>query len=66
MYKVKIVDNNSEFSIITSMPKIPSKGDLIGCWINDGWFIGEVESLFYTLRQNGKFEIVNIYVDLEE
>ena len=66
MYKVKIIDNGGDFKIITKMPKIPSKGDLLGCYICNVWFSGEVECIFYSLQQNGKFDIVEIYVDLEE
>ena len=62
MIKVLISEIEMELSFNTMLPQIPKRGDMIGAWFNDEWFICEIDSIIYEINKTEDFEMVEINV----
>nr|WP_320022095.1 hypothetical protein [uncultured Draconibacterium sp.] len=60
LYKVKIIDIDSNIVIETHMPIIPMRGDTIGYYRGGDWILSEVGSLVYEFDKKGQYEQVEI------
>ena len=62
MYTVFINEWETETEWETEMPYLPKKGDKIGAWIRDKWYICDIISIIHEFEENGNFAITEINI----
>lgn len=53
MYNVEIWYD--EYSFKSKMPKLPEKGEKVGFWLGDDWYIKEVDYIVYEFDRKGNY-----------
>lgn len=55
MYKITIYYGDEGNNFKTEMPKIPSKEDKIGFWIDGDWTVEDIDYIVYEFDKKGKY-----------
>ena len=64
MIRIKVYDlEEEEIYFETSMPSLPTRGELIGFWYKKDWIIKTVQSLVYEFDEDNNFLLVEINIE---